>query len=67
MQAGFGFLCVAEKRILSGFLDVWLKDYVKYVFIVCVFFFKESCEVVCRWLNLTLYNSLGTAQLLVSV
>lgn len=33
-------------------------------FCVC---FKESCEGVCRWLNLTLYNRLGTAQLLVSV
>lgn len=29
--------------------------------------FKESCEGVCRWLNLTLYNSSGTAQLPVIV
>lgn len=66
-------VCVAEKGLLTGLKNGCLvkkKKKIRIMFSICFSFcvcFKEGCEGVCRWLNLTLYNSLGTAQLLLSV
>lgn len=56
-----GRMCLCEGGSSISRLNGLSRDYVQYVFTVC---FKESCAGVCRWLNVTLYNSSAGAQLL---